>query len=253
MTSGRRSRSVRFLVVVLACVAVLGVATVGRTLFDRRSSLVDVQPRLLEVAQQARGVVTLGDGLTVSMYASGLRVQRQDQVAFETVVLGSLVSAGIGHLEGRGADRREHLDATFDNVRIDRLEVSARGATYRGAVFNDERQSLPLTLTATRVVQRVQLQVTVPGADLVVLHAARQPLTVGIPPRFPARNLRERVWWAAPRTAAEQPAFTTLLGYTVGIDAPYPTALDLRQVRRNEIHVWGPTLRLSIHQDHASP
>jgi flagellin-like hook-associated protein FlgL len=196
------------------------------------------------VGSGSAGSLELGDGQSV---------KRQEQVAFETVVLGSLVSAGIGHLEGRGAGRREHLDATFDNVRIDRVEVSARGATYRGAVFNDERQSLPLTLTATRVQQRVQLQVTVPGADLVVLHAARQPLTVGIPPRFPARNLRERVWWAAPQTAADQPAFTTLLGYAVGIDAPYPTALDLRQVRRNEIHVWGPTLRLSIHQDHASP
>ena len=92
----------RFLAVVLAAVAVLGVGTVGRTLFDRRSSLVDVQPRLLQVAQGARGVVTLGDGLTVSMYAAGLRVQRQDQVAFETVVQGSLVSAARGHLRGSG-------------------------------------------------------------------------------------------------------------------------------------------------------
>ena len=64
---------------------------------------------------------------------------------------GSLVSAARGHLEGRGADRREHLDATFDNVRIDSVEVSARGATYRGVVFDDERHSLPLTLTASRV------------------------------------------------------------------------------------------------------
>jgi hypothetical protein len=92
----------------------------------------------------------------------------------------------------------------------------------------------------------------VPGADLVVLHAARQPLTVGIPPRLPARNLRERVWWAAPQTGPDQPAFTTILGYTVGIDANAPTAVDLRQVRRNEIHVWGPTLRLSVQPDRPS-
>ena len=243
----------RFLAVVLAAVAVLAVGAVGRTLFDRRSSLVDVQPRLLQVAQGARGVVTLGEGLTVSMYAAGLRVQRQDQVAFETVVQGSLVSAARGHLQGRGADRREHLDATLDNVRIDSVEVSARGATYRGVVFDDERHSLPLTLTASRVGGRVDLQVTVPGADLVVLHAARQPLTVGIPPRLPARNLRERVWWAAPQTGPDQPAFTTILGSTVGIDADAPTAVDLRQVRRNEIHVWGPTLRLSVQQDRSSP
>jgi hypothetical protein len=39
----------------------------------------------------------------------------------------------------------------------------------------------------------------------------------------------------------------------VGIDAPYPTALDLRQVRRNEIHVWGPALRLSIHPYRPNP
>ena len=202
---------------------------------------------------KARGVITLGDGLTVSMYAAGLRVQRQDQLAFETVVQGSLVSAARGHLEGRGADRREHLDATYDNVRIDSVEVSARGATYRGVVFDDERHSLPLTLTATRVQHRVDLQVTVPGADLVVVHAARQALTVGLPPRLPARNLRERVWWAAPQTGPDQPAFTTLLGFPVGIDAPYPTALDLRQVRRNEIHVWGPALRLSIHPYRPNP
>ena len=107
-------------------------------------------------------------------------------------------------------------------MRIDSVEVSARGATYRGVVFDDERHSLPLTLTASRVGKRVDLRVTVPGADLVVLHAARQPLTVGVPPRLPARNLRERVWWAAPQTGPDQPAFTTLLGYTVGIDADAP-------------------------------
>jgi hypothetical protein len=247
VVSGRRSRSVRFLAVVLAAVAVLGVGAAGRRVFDLRSPVVDVQPRLLQVAMEARGVITLGDGLTVSMYAAGLRVQRQEQVAFETVVQGSLLSAARGHLEGQGADRREHLDATYDNVRIDSVEASARGATYRGVVFDDERRSMPLTITVTRVQHRVELQVRVPGADLVVVHAARQALTLGLPPRLPARNLRERVWWAAPPTGADQPAFTTLLGFPVGIDAPYPTALDLRQVRRNEIHVWGPALRLSIH------
>ena len=78
-----------------------------------------------------------------------------------------------------------------------------------------------------------------PGADLVVVHAARQALTVGLPPRLPARNLRERVWWAAPQTGPDQPAFTTLLGFPVGIDARVPAPrVDLRQVRRNEIHVW---------------
>ena len=50
MVSGRRSRSVRFLVVVLAAVAVLGLGAFGRRLFDLRSPVVDVQPRLLQVA-----------------------------------------------------------------------------------------------------------------------------------------------------------------------------------------------------------
>ena len=179
----------------------------------------DVQPRLLQVAQGARGVVTLGDGLTVSMYAAGLRVQRQDQVAFETVVQGSLVSAARGHLEGRGADRREHLDATLDNVRIDSVEVSARGATYRGVVFDDERHSLPLTLTASRVGQRVDLRVTVPGADLVVLHAARQPLTVGHPA-------------AAARVA------TCANGSGGPLRRPAPTS---RRSRRSSATRWGST------------
>ena len=139
-------------------------------------------------------------------------------------------------------------------MRIDSVEVSARGATYRGVVFDDERHSLPLTLTATRVQHRVDLRVTVPGADLVVVHAARQPLTVGLPPRLPARNLRERVWWAAPQTGPDQPAFTTLLGYTVGIDAAVPhRAWTCGRSRRNEIHVWGPALRLSIHPDRPDP
>ena len=51
---------------------------------------------------KARGVITLGDGLTVSMYAAGLRVQRQDQLAFETVVQGSLVVGRPGTPAGAG-------------------------------------------------------------------------------------------------------------------------------------------------------
>ena len=125
VVSGRRSRSVRFLAVVLAAVAVLGLGVAGRPgLFDLRSSVVDVQPRLLQVAMQARGVITLGDGLTVSMYAAGLRVQRQDQLAFETVVQGSLVSAArAATWRGGARTAASTWTPTYDNVRIDSVEV----------------------------------------------------------------------------------------------------------------------------------
>ena len=187
------------------------VATVGRTLFDRRSSLVDVQPRLLQVAQRARGVVTLGDGLTVSMYASGLRVQRQDQVGVRDGRAG-LARLGRARPPARGmgptgastsTPRRQRADRPRRGVGA-RRDVPGRGVRRRAAVAaaHPDRDARG---AAGRAAGHV------PGADLVVLHAARAAARPWASRRgSPRGNLRERVWWAAPRTAADQPAFTTL-------------------------------------------
>jgi hypothetical protein len=238
------------LVAVVAALAVLGVVRAVPTLARSEPGVADVEPGMLTASSAVRGVVTLGGGLTVSLYSDGLRVQRQGVAVFQTVRIASLVSAGFGRLDGTGGNRREQLTSTLDHVRFTSLDLSGEGvATYSGDVY-DASRSLPLTLTARRAGgQRVDLTITVPGADLLVLHVWRLPGMRGIPPRLPDRSLAGSAWWLQPlreTAAATTPAFTTGRGATVGVDSTAPTAVDLRQAGRGEIHVWAPVLRLSV-------
>src|SRR6478752_6412717 len=103
-------------------------ALVGRGLFTHvpgwlghDEGFVDVQPGLLTVAPDARGVATLGGGVTVSLYSDGMRVYRGGDLLLQTVIGGSLLSAMEGKTTGSGPDTREHVDTHLDNVAINEL------------------------------------------------------------------------------------------------------------------------------------
>lgn len=207
-----RSKSSVLLVAVLAAAAALGVATslplVSSAL---RSDMVDVQPGMLTVEPAARGLVTLGAGITVSLYPSGLAVQHdgQPRPSFLTVQTASLLSAGFGRLVASGDHQREEVTATLDHLRVDSVRASAAGATYSGVVYGGGR-TLPMTITATRADARVVLVASVPGADFVVLHVMHGIRGLGV----------------------------VLGDGTVLVDRRHPG--------RTEIHAWSTTLRYSV-------
>lgn len=200
--------------------------------------LTAVQPQLLVVAPTAAGEVSLGDGVTVSLFADGLRVKRRGVLLLATIKSASFVSAGYGVLRGSGEARREELRSTLDSLRVSSKAVSPTRVSYQGNLF-DRRTSTPLSIVAARSGRRVDLSVAVPGADLVVVHLTRYPDTVGIPPLLPALNLRNRTWWVGGSpSATPRAAFTTVLRSTVAIAAPVPTAVDDAQAGLTAIHTW---------------
>jgi hypothetical protein len=247
VSRGARSKSTVLLAVVVAAIAVLGLVRALPELQRPDPGIGDIQPGELIARKPARGIVTLGEGVTVSVYSDGLRIERDDRMAFQTVRIAALFSAGFGRVVGTGAHRREEITSALPNLRFTSVDLSREGAVFHGQVFDDTR-SLEATMAVRRVGQRVDIDVSVPGADLLVTHLWRRPGMHGVAPRLPSADLRNRAWWLepAPGGAPDAPAFTTGLGASVGVASPAPTALDLRNDGRGEIHVWASAFRLSV-------
>ncbi|HEX8970536.1 hypothetical protein, partial [Oryzihumus sp.] len=84
------------LTMVLLALAVLGLSRLAPALAAPDHGVVDIKPGLLSAHAPVRGEITLGQGLTVSMYSDGIRVQRQDATLFQTVRIAAPVTAGFG-------------------------------------------------------------------------------------------------------------------------------------------------------------
>src|SRR6476659_8850168 len=80
------SRSMVALVASLTALALLGLATTVPGWIGRGEGFVDVPPGLLKVEDDAKGVATLGGGVTVSLYSDGLRVSRDSSLLLQTVI-----------------------------------------------------------------------------------------------------------------------------------------------------------------------
>ncbi len=241
------SRSTRLLLSMLAAGLVFSAVVLVPRWWTDGAGLTDVQPQMLVVRPDAKGSVELGQGMAVSLFDDGLRVIRGTHVIYQSVPLGSLVSAGRGALVSGGQGRRERLSTTLDNLEISGSRPMAAGVRYSGRLF-DRTASSPFSLTVTRSGERVDLTMTVPGAQLLVLHSAREHLTIGLPPRLPMVNLRQKAWWAgapSPQNSSGA-AYSTILGSTVGVLGSAPTALDIRHDGRTDVHVWAPSLTLTV-------
>ena len=225
------------LVLSLTALVVLGGTVYVPRLLARDIGIVDVEPGLLSVAQDARGVQSLGAGLTVTLYDRGFRLSRGSTVLADTVTSGAPVVAMRGRtVEGEEHPREEVASALVD-VSIDAVRRDGAAVTYSGVV-SGEGEALPLRVVFEPLDGRIRMDVSVEGADAVAVSLDWRPATTGIAPALPERNLKERAYWVDP-TEVQQPAFTWILGTDVSIGPlRVPRAVDLRQDGRIALHVW---------------
>jgi hypothetical protein len=235
------------LVVSLVAALALGLSSWLPRALARDIGISDVEPGLLEVAQGARGVQSLGAGLSVTLYDRGFRLARGSTVLADTVTRGSPVSAVLGAL-GRVDDHpREDVRVALSNLRIDAVVRDGVDVVYSGVLFDDDRtEALPMRIEFAPVGGRIRMDVNVPEADAVVVHLDWRPATTGIAPVLPAHNLRSRAYWVDP-TVVQQPAFTWVLGTDVSIGpVQVPRAVDLRQDGRIAMHAWAPRAVVTV-------
>ena len=233
------------LVVSLVAATALGLTSWVPRVLARDIGVADVEPGLLQVAQGARGVQSLGAGLSVALYDSGFRLARGSTVLADTVTRGAPVTAVTGTLDEVNGHPREDVTAELMHVRIDAVRREGDTVLYSGVVHDNER-SLPLRIEFEPTEGRIRMDAAVPGADAVAIHLDWRPATTGIAPALPERNLRERAYWVDP-TVVEQPAFTWVLGTDVSIGpVQVPRAVDLRQDGRIAVHVWAPRAVVTV-------
>lgn len=237
------------LVVSVTAALALGVSTWLPGVLRTDVGLVRVEPGLLTVDSEARGIATLGRGYTVGAYPSGFRVSAESGVLVDTITRGSPVSAVIGDLGERDGHPIEHVEAALDHVWIDDVRIEPGRAAYSGEVYGDvdgRRQSMPLRLVFLLTTAGVHVTAHVQGADAVVVHLDAMAATTGLPPALPGKNLRKDGWWIAPK-AGEQKAFTSARKTVAGVGPAIQTrGLDLRPDGRLDVHVWSNRATLTL-------
>jgi hypothetical protein len=234
------------LVLSLTALAALGLSSWVPGWLGRDSGMADVEPGMLQIDPQARGIATLGGGVTASLYDSGLRLSHDDDILTETVLRGSFVSAVLGSVEGTGNGTSEHIDHEYNHLRITDLRFLPGRATYSGEV-SDGTTSLPMEVRIELAGPVVRIGVSVPQASGVVVHLAHKPATTGLPPVLPFRNLRRNAFWLPADTGRSDPAFTTVLGTDVAIGpAGVARGVDQRSSGRLDVHVWSDSAVVTV-------
>jgi hypothetical protein len=234
------------LVASLTALALLGLVTELPHWLGRDGGFEDVEPGLLTVSQDAKGVATLGGGVTVSLYDDGLRITRGSDLLLQTVIGGAFLSVVEGRVTGTGEDTHEHVEHALSNVQVDQLVFLPGRAAYVGTVGGDGR-SLPFTLQVELAGSVLRVLAAVDGADGVVFHLDHVPDTVGIRPALRPVNLRGRSAWINMSAPAGQAAYRTMLGTDVGA-GPQDAArgVDVRSRGRTDVHVWSDGAFLTV-------
>jgi len=253
---------------------------------------VDLEPGLLQVDLIARGDVALGDGVYVVLGPGGLTISRRSAIVWRSVDRGAPVTAGVGHLDWRGADTsggvlraREVVDHALGNVRVTARYHDANVVSFTGRVFDGGSTTRPLTLTITRRLEdsRVVLDASVPGADVVAIHEYRRPGFTfrGLGEQFAHPGVRSGRWpviaraqgvgrgeqpltlsqdLASPNarggdtatTPAPMPFYLSSALSGVGLDGTAYAVVDLSHDGRVDLSVWSPRLRARLY-DAATP
>ncbi len=284
------------LVVAAAVVALLAAAVTGGVtgypaLREARDA-VDLEPGLLQVDPVARGDVALGDGVYVVLGPGGLTISRRSAIIWQSVDRGAPVTAGLGHLDWRGADAsggvlraREVVDARLGNVRITDRSHDSNVVAFTGRVFDGGTTSRSLTLTVTRRLadSRVLLEADVPGADVVAVHEYRRPGFTfrGLGEQFAHPGSRTGRWPVVTRaqgvgrgeqpltlsqdllspnarggdaatTPAPMPFYLSSDLSGFGLDSTAYSVVDLNHDGRVDVSVWQPHLRARLY-DAATP
>ncbi|NHA66645.1 hypothetical protein [Phycicoccus flavus] len=242
---GDVSLSMVSLVLSLTAALVLGLTTWVPKVLARDIGITDAEPGLLQVAQSAFGVQSLGAGLTVTLYDRGFRLSRGSTILADTVTKGAPVVAMFGTVSDDGEHPREHVTSVLSAVSIAAVQRQDDAVTYSGVVYS-ETESRPLRITFEPLDGRIRMDVAVQGASAIAVNLDWRPATIGIAPALPERNLRQRAYWVDP-TVVEQPAFTWILGTDVAIGpVGVERSVDLRQDGRIAIHVWSPRAVVTV-------
>jgi hypothetical protein len=234
------------LVASLGALALLGLSSAVPTWLGGSHGFTDVQPGLLTIADDARGVATLGGGVTVSLYSDGLRIVRGDDLLLQTVISGSMLSAVEGTVSRSGEQASERVTHALDNVAIDELVFLPGRVSYFGRVYDGDR-SMALTLRIELAGSVLRVGASVNGPDAIVWHLDHEPLTIGIRPALPPVNLRSSARWLAPGSREGEAAFTSSLGTDVGV-GPQRVArgVDVRSDGRTDVHIWSDAGFLTV-------
>jgi hypothetical protein len=235
------------LVASLGALALLGLTTSVPGWLGKGDGFVDVSPGLLKVAEGAKGVATLGGGVSVSLYSDGLRISRDNTLLLQTVIGGSMLSAveGSATTDSDGQPR-ERVTRNYSNMTIKDLVFLPGRATYFGTV-QDGGRTLPMRIRIESAGAVIRVGASVSGAAGVVWHLNREPLTVGIRPALPAVNLRNGAAWVDPSSLEGRAVFSTALGTDVGV-GPQRAArgVDIREQGRTDIHIWSGACSLTV-------
>ena len=165
--------------------------------------MADVEPGLLEVAQGARGVQSLGAGLSVALYDSGFRLARGSTVLADTVTRGAPVTAVMGSLDDVNGHPREQVTGTLMHVRIDAVRRVKDTVRYNGVV-HDDRTSLPLRIDFQPIDGRIRMDAAVPGAEAVAIHLDWRPRRPASPPPCPSRTCASGPTGSTPRSSTNR-------------------------------------------------
>lgn len=211
----------------------------------RDSGVRPIQPGLLVVDPDARGVVTLGEGRAAQLDETGLRITNDGNLLFRTVRGGSPLSALQGSVDGRGNERSEDIERTLSNLEIDHLSIRPGSATWSGTI-RDGEEELPASLAVRFEGSRITIEATAKGADAVVVHSHQELGTIGRS-GLPQRLLRKRAWWVADGPAPVTDAYETELGTSVGIGPRgRHRGVDLRRMGHTDLHAWSASATLSV-------
>ncbi|GAA2737734.1 hypothetical protein GCM10009867_26070 [Pedococcus aerophilus] len=234
------------LVASLGALALLGLSTQLPGWLGRDAGLADVSPGLLRVAPDAKGVATLGGGVSVSLYADGLRILRGPNLLTQTVIGGSMLTALEGRATGTGADTEEDVTRRLGNLSIDELVFLPGRATYFGTIADGEG-SMPVVIRVELAGSVIRIGASVNGADGIVWHLDHRPLTTGLRPALPAGNLRGSAAWIARGALEGQAAFSTNLGTDIGVGpGRVARGVDVRSDGRTDVHIWSDAGFLTV-------
>jgi alpha-glucosidase (family GH31 glycosyl hydrolase) len=265
---------------VAACAALLAAAFAGELPgLGGRQDASDLVPGLLQVEPGLRGAVSLGNGVYVQFGLGGLLVTRQSGTVWRGVDQASPFTAAIGHLRWRdGASSesgwaahdgpqwrvREAVERSLGNLRITGRALSDRAVVYTGRIFHahpDDPDALPFRLTISRREpdSRIVMDVHVPGADAVAMHAYRRngwtmrgaggqgDKTLLQQGRYPVLARGTGVQDEEGASLSPLPVLLTSASNGFALDGTGYATLDLRHQGRLDATVWQPDLSVRLY------
>lgn len=240
-----RSRGLTGAALALLGLVLLAAVHYGPGLLAGDPGIVKLDPSLFEPAEAQRGVHDLGDGVTASLFLSGLRVDVDGVPVLKTTERAAPVVVLPGRLRGAGDAVEEEVTLEQRTLSVDDAEASGGRVRYRGIATMSDGSRIPVDLTvAAGGPGRFTLTVSSEQAVGGFAVALDPRFTLVVAPRGDAR--KTWAWWsdgspelAPPRVAGYRAGRPWTLAVSGG-----RLAVDRRTDGAAFLHVWGaePTL-----------